>query len=303
MMRPGAGPLCRRFLWAVTGLCFWSHSPALAFYGEGHALATDLAVRTVQASMPLFFSQGARTIQHCALDPDLFKSNTAYAALTHTESPDHYFDLEWFDTNELPPTRDDFFWACLGSGHSYQSIGTLPYAITEWTQRLTYALAEHRHWPDNTIIQNKCCIYAGLLAHYAQDACMPLHATIHYDGRAGANGYTTHTGIHAKVDALLTKLPPDLQNPLNLSEVLTATSVFDATFATIRGSHALVDRVYALEGGLPDTDATTIDDPEVMDLALTCLNRSVQFTAQLYLTAWHDSHTIGLPGWHQRAQE
>jgi hypothetical protein len=83
---------------------------------------------------------------------------------------------------------------------------TLPYAIAEWTERLSIAFAEHRKYPANPYIQNKCLVYAGFLAHYAQDLCMPLHTTIHHDGRANPDGSTPKTGIHPRVDSLVEKL-------------------------------------------------------------------------------------------------
>src|SRR5437764_832460 len=47
----------------------------------------------------------------------------------------------------------------------------------------------------------------GILAHYAGDICMPLHTTVDYDGRVTADGRSPHSGIHAKVDSLIEKLP------------------------------------------------------------------------------------------------
>ena len=81
-------------------------------------------------------------------------------------------------------------------------LGLLPYAIAETTYMLSLALAEHHRWPDNQAIQSKCLVYAGLLSHYAEDACMPLHATVHWDGRVLPNGQSPRTGIHSRVDGL-----------------------------------------------------------------------------------------------------
>ncbi len=60
--------------------------------------------------------------------------------------------------------------------------------MTEWTFRLTITLAEYRRWPDNPAIRAKCLVYAGILAHCAEDVRTPLHATIHRDGTANENG-------------------------------------------------------------------------------------------------------------------
>ena len=150
----------------------WTEPPALdwAWHTQGHIEATSLAVPAAQDQLPPFFAEGIETIKHCSVDPDVFKFRTDATTLYRTEAPDHYFDLELFDSNALPDTRQDFTWWCVRKGKSASYVGTLPYAVTDWTYRLAIGLAEYRRWPDNPAIQTKCLVYAGILAHYAQDA-------------------------------------------------------------------------------------------------------------------------------------
>ena len=64
----------------------------------------------------------------------------------------------------------------------------------------------------------------------------------------------------------------------------------------IKKSNGLVEEVYALLGHWEDEEAT-----QRACLGLRARARtSVRFTASLYLTAWHQSAEIRLPGWLQR---
>ncbi|MCJ7543377.1 MAG: hypothetical protein MUP47_02235, partial [Phycisphaerae bacterium] len=209
------------------------------------------------------------------------------------------FDIELLEGRPVPPTRYEFVEFCAQRGLKPAQVGLLPYAITEWTQRLTVAFAEHRRWPSDPAIQVKCLVYAGLLAHYAVDCCQPLHTTIHWDGRALEGGRSPRSGIHARVDALPAKLT---LTPAELIEGLKAEAVeelFPAILAEIQRSHALVERVYELEAQLPPMESDPPLAPEVAAFAQERMRAAAIFTASLYLTAWRDSAKIEIPDWHR----
>ena len=186
---------------------FVAAMPALGWHGPGHERAARAAVEATADLMPPFFSEGVETLLHCAVDPDLFTRPIAPGELHATESPEHYIDLERLDGAPVPRTRQDLLALCCEKGMDLSKVGTVPYAIVEWTQRLSVALAEYRRWPDDVSIQRKCLVYAGILSHYTADLCQPLHTTVDYDGRVKPDGSSPHSGIHLRVDALLGKLP------------------------------------------------------------------------------------------------
>ena len=155
---------------------------ALAWHGKGHDRAARMAVAATAEQMPAFFRKGVG-----AVAPDLFTRPIGPDQLHKATSPEHYFDVEQLGGAKVPPLRYDLIVWCVKKGIHPSKVGLLPYAITEWTQRLSVALAEHRKWPDNPHIRAKALVYAGMLAHYAADLCQPLHTTIHYDGRAKAD--------------------------------------------------------------------------------------------------------------------
>jgi hypothetical protein len=276
---------------------------ALAWHAEGHQLAARAAVRAVPATMPAFFREGGQTVAHLSIDPDVAR-NPLTPQLTSTEAPEHFVDLELVPGGEFPPTRYEFVALCIKHGQDPKRVGTLPYSISEWTQRLALAFAEHRRWPDNEAIKLKCLVYAGILSHYSADLCMPLHTTIHYDGRANAEGKSPRSGIHEKID----DLPGDLMRlgKLNEGEVVKDLKpraferVLPATVEAVRASHALIDRVYELEPALPPNQGSWERVNETVPFTLDRMRASAEFTASLFQTAWELSAKIELPKWLER---
>ncbi len=273
----------------------------LAWHAPGHQRATNLAITSLPAdAVPAFFSQGVATIAHLAIEPDLFRKPVASGALDDAISPEHYCDLELLGDASLPPTRYAMLRFCYDNDLDPKRVGLAPYAVIEWTQRLTIAFAEHRRWPDNPHIQAKCLVYAGTLAHYAQDITQPLHTTIHYNGRVDADGVRTPSDIHQRIDALPGKLPADEQPDIDADAALPADDLFAAIVAQLQASHALVDSVYDIEADLPAFDEPLDPEGPAADFARERLAAAATFTAKLYATAWQDSADIELPDWHRR---
>ncbi|MGA2266468.1 MAG: hypothetical protein ABSH10_08580 [Phycisphaerae bacterium] len=275
---------------------------AAAAYGwhrHGHVLASRAAVDVAGPQLPAFFAAGTDTIANVSLDNDAFTRPIAPAQLHEAEAPEHFFDIELLGGQPVPPSRYAFIDFCYAHGLKPNQVGLLPYAIMEWTQRLTVAFAEYRKWPNDPTIQAKCLVYAGLLSHYAADCCQPLHITIHWDGRATADGKSPHSGIHNRVDALPAKLS---LSPRKLAEGLKAQpfpDLFSAILAEMDRSHKLVDRVYELDSQIPPMDSNQPLMAEAAEFTKQRMRAAAIFTASLYLTAWQDSAKIELPAWHR----
>jgi len=277
-------------------------SAAKAWHGKGHELATRTAFAGLPEDVPAFFREGAETVAHCSVDPDLFTRPIAPEELHDAESPEHYFDLELLEGEKLPPTRYEYLALCFRKGLAPNKVGLLPYSVTEWTQRLAVAFAEYRKWPDDPHIRMKCLVYAGILAHYAEDLCQPLHLTIHWDGRAKADGSSPRTGIHAKVDAALQKLRADPKKVGAELKVAAFEKLMPAVLHEIRRGNSLVGKVYELEKGLPALEEPLAEESEAARFVEERLRACAAFTASLYVTAWEQSAKIELPAWHQRGQ-
>lgn len=269
-------------------------APVNAWWGQGHGILTEGALLALPEEVPTFFREGGKVTANVVRDADLFK-NRGTPMLNHAEHGEHYFNLEYLQGAEIPTERYDFIELCLKLGLNPKRVGTAPYAIAEWTERLAVAFAEHRKSPDNAVVQLKCLVYAGFVAHYAEDICQPLHATVHFNGRKQADGTVVGKGIHERVDSSLQRLGLTPAVLAAGQEVTGMDSLMGGIVEQIEESNGLVDEVYALLGKWEDGE-----NQEVHALAEERARTAVQFTASLYLTAWRRSESIRLPGWLQR---
>ena len=273
---------------------------AWGWWSNGHGILTRAAVKALPDEIPEFFRAGERFVAHCAFDPDISKNRGA-PHVSGSEHAEHYLDLELLQGRSLPKSRYEFTQLCADLGIRPEKVGFVPYALAEWTERLAIAFAEHRKWPDNSFIHNKCLVYAGFIAHYAQDMCQPLHLTIHFDGRREPDGTVLHKGIHEKVDALIEFLEMEPTDLARDHRIESLDSLMEEILKAFEAGHAMIDQVYELADSLPfvgSTDWTPV--PAVIDFANGRARESVRFTASLYLTAWKLSEKIKLEGWLDR---
>ena len=288
----------RRFYTTLILFSLLLTTPAWAWWGGGHDILTQASVKALPEEMPEFFRNAEKMVAHCAYDPDISKERgTPHAR--QAEYGEHYIDIELFGEHPIPEGRDAHLKLCAELGLEPRKVGTLPYALAEWTERLAVAFAEYRKWPDNPMIQNKCFLYAGFLAHYAQDMCQPLHLTINFDGIKQSDGTRLHQGIHEKVDSAIEFLefkPMDLARDQRIEAV---DDLMPAIIKQIKTGHSLVDNVYALAEDWKNLKNPT---PDLVEFTLIRARESVRWTASLYLTAWKLSEGIRLPGWLDRAK-
>ena len=292
----------KRFLFALCTISLVVGNAAWGWWGGGHDILTQAAVKALPEELPPFFREGESMIAHCSYDPDVSKNRGAphlYAA----EHSEHYLDFELLQGRPLPKTRPEFIQLCAELKLKPEKIGFVPYAVAEWTERLAVAFAEHREWPDNAMIQQKCMVYAGFVAHYAQDMCEPLHLTIHFNGKKQPDGSTVHKGIHEKVDAVIEFLKLDPSDLARGQKVEPLEDVMSGIVKEFDNGYSLVDRVYELADHFPSTRGEEWTPmPEVVDFAKERAREATRFTAVLYVTAWELSKEINLPGWLDRAK-
>ena len=259
-----------------------------------HEVLTLAAVQALPETIPAFFRAGEGMIAHCSVDPDVAQEKLKVNELLEDGTdPEHYHDLELLKGRPLPGDRYALVKLCAELEVGAKYVGFVSYAVAEWTQRLALAFAEHRVWPDNPHIQQKCLLYAGHLAHYSEDMCQPLHTTIHYNGRVNANGSSPRTGIHYKIDGIVETLEVSPTELAQGQKIEPLEDLWASIVEVLDESHALVDRVYELEDRLPaprDKDWKRV--PEVVDFATERMRESVRFTAALYLTAWKLSEKV-----------
>ncbi len=288
----------KRFLNVLILFSLILTTPAWAWWGGGHDILTQASVKALPDELPEFFRSASaeKMIAHCAYDPDVSKNRDMPHARI-AEHGEHYFDLELIKENPIPADRDAFIKLCAEMELEPSKVGYLPYAVTEWTQRLAIAFAEYRKWPDNPMIQYKCYVYAGFLGHYAQDMCQPLHLTVHFDGIVQKDGTKLHDGIHEKVDASVEVLKLDPAELAKNQQVKLVGDLMPAIGKQIKEGHSLVDNVYKLVDDYGDLKNPS---PALLNFTKDRSLEAVRWTASLYLTAWKLSEDVKLPGWLER---
>jgi hypothetical protein len=186
-------------------------------------------------------------------------------------------------------------------GKTPEQVGLLPYAVAEATDQLTLALAEYRKWPEHPYIQTKCLLYAGIVAHFAQELCQPLNLTIYWNGR-GEDGKPKNTRIHENIDGLIQNV--GLKPAVIAADLIpeAADSLMGAIVEKVADSRKFVDQALALEKYLLPKDVDYKSEAEVHKFAIRQARDAAQFTAVLYLTAWQKSASVRLPGWVDRGE-
>ena len=277
-------------------------TPVRGWLLEGHHILALSAVASLPDEVPKFFRNGAKTVAHLSIDPDMAK-NRGTPQVRGAEYPEHFMDREMLKVETLPATRYEFAKLCYDHGVAPEKMGFVPYVVNEWTERLAVAFAEHRKWPDNPHIQSKCLIYAGFLAHYATDMCQPLHLTIHYDGIVQDEGEKLQKGIHLKVDGLVQFFNMKSKNLSQDQDVTPFENLMPEIMLEFERGFALVDHVYKIGPNIPRyDDKDWKENAEVIAFAEDRARTATQFAARLYLTAWHLSGKLEIADYVERAK-
>lgn len=283
----------RRWLWVGLGVCAAAAFAGLApgWWVKGHESITEAAAARLPDEVPAFFRTAGKSLAHFAGDPDRWK-NRETPFLKAVEEGNHYLDLEDLGGQPLPGTNRFAGMDLMRSLKKEPSkVGFLPYAIQEGYERLTCAFADYRRAPDSEAVKMKCLVYAGTMAHYTTDAAMPLHTTIHFDGRVGQDGTKTQKGIHAKLDAFPEKFKLTPEEICRGLEPQPVTDVWAHVGKFLQESHTHIDRSYELDA------AGAFDKPtdESRKFVLDRCRAGAQLTLDVWLAAWKKSEKLPPP--------
>src|SRR5258708_9138873 len=114
----------------------------------GHGTIADAAAAGLPDDVPAFFRQGGKQLAHLAGDPDRWK-NPKTPHLRAAESPDHFLDLENYQSKELPADRWKAIILLQELKQDPEKTGMLPYAVMENYERLCCAFRDCRETPDD----------------------------------------------------------------------------------------------------------------------------------------------------------
>jgi hypothetical protein len=205
----------------VVSLCSWG------FYV--HETATQIAVYQLPKPLRRFFFSNIDSLTANVIRPDK-RRNT-----DKTEAPKHFIDFENYGNGAVNRMPHDLATAVQQySWDTLKRYGYVPYQVVIEYDSLVNAFKQKN---SDSII-----FYADDLAHYIEDANVPLHTSNNYDGQL-----TGQKGLHALWETTIPEL--ELSN-YNLYQKHKATYINnkpDVIWAAVKRAHALLPEMYEKE--------------------------------------------------------
>jgi len=297
---------------------------------RGHTLANLAAVEAIPSDGPVFLKAQKAYIGHLGVIPDTWRSVTE-PYLRISEDANHSWYTEGFDFIPEPPrSRTEFilrvhdeYLRMVKSDPDRAKLlnirytGLQAYSIIEGYERMKAGMRLYRHVTDTDqqrfanmaklyasisplfqdgaqvkqMLANDVAFYMGWVGHYAADAAMPLHDSIHHDGWSGDNpkGYTRDPHIHDRFESSYLDVIGATEADV-LKYVPTAPRYLEDPWqATLKHSleaRNFVEDVYRLD--LRDAFQKK-DDQEARELVSKRLAAGAAFLRDLAYTAWIDS--------------
>ena len=280
---------------------------ATAVWGEaGHRLTAQAASAALPADMPAFFRDAGPQLAYLNPEPDRWRNRKELAhdtALDGASSPDHFIDLEMIPVSSRAgalAAKDRFAYAdtLRAVRVSAAVVGTLPFAITELTQRIRLGFrawrvapnAQVRQWVEARILND-----AGILGHYVADGSNPAHTTVHYNGWAGANpdGFATDTRFHGRFESayVQSRITIGDVTPLMAGAPVVHGNVRQGVIEYLMTTHAEVTPLYRLDKANPFDSNTTAAANKAFTAAR--LAAGARMLRDLWWTAWVTSGQDG----------
>jgi hypothetical protein len=219
---------------------------ARAWGPRGHILVTRGAL-TAARSLPSWFRDADRALVELSIAADRWKELEDEVPALRARAPDHYFELDLWGAGALPADR----WAYVRDMERRRleptDVGFLPFALLEEYGILISAFRESRGGRPGA--REQALGAAGMIAHLAGDAVVPLHATRHHDGWVGDNprGFRRARGIHRWFESDIVEQDDAAWLGVSPGSVGASGDVRADVLAAIQASLAAVPRLYEAE--------------------------------------------------------
>lgn len=239
----------------LTALVVAGSSSLQAWGMDVHRVITEHAVDRLPAEIKPFFLTHKSFIAEHSVDPDLWRVMDLTGARGE-EPPNHFLDID-FEEGTKPPfdnvPRDyDEYVKKFGVGPATR-WGRLPWRAQEVYDRLVTNLRDIGK-PNVPYAADNARYLMAVLAHYVEDAHVPFHGALNYDGQI-----TNQRGIHSRFESELI-----LRNPETWTWAATPVAAipdFKAfMFKTVIDSQQLVATVLS-------ADVTAANGREFYDAA------------------------------------
>ena len=172
-------------------LILTSGTPA-AWGFDVHRFITNAAMDEVPEAIRPYFQKHRAFITEHSIDPDLMRT---YGV--ETEDPNHFLDMDGVAPDPFTGIpRDEAAYIKLLGAEKAKIMGRIPWRVEEVYNRLVAEF--ERPAKGQTISSGTVNALVAILSHYVEDAHVPFHAVLNYDGQA-----TNQRGIHGRFESEL----------------------------------------------------------------------------------------------------
>jgi hypothetical protein len=185
-MRIAASTLCGLLL-----LVFTSAAPS-AWGFDIHRFITNAAMDQVPADIRPYFQKHRAFITEHSIDPDLMR---LYGV--ETEEPNHFLDMDGIAPDPFTGIpRDEAEYVKKFGAEKAKEFGRNPWRVEEVYNKLVTELQKPAN--GQRISSGNVNALTAILSHYVEDAHVPFHAALNYDGQS-----TNQRGIHGRFETEL----------------------------------------------------------------------------------------------------
>lgn len=277
-----------------------------------HRTITQLSIYQLPKEIQPFFHQNMDYLVRHSVRPDERRNSDS------TEATKHFIDFEAY--GEDAAHQMPFNWNAAIAAYSEDSLlkyGYVPYWVMVMKERMTNAFRKG--------LRDSILFYAADMAHYIEDAHVPLHTTINYDGQL-----SNQKGIHSLWESVVPEVTIDQFTLMGYKNASYLRNPEKEIWTTVRHTFTLVPAVLESEKNLSKqfTDSTkyryqkrngrdyryyTSDfaraygqllEPTINTQAISAAN----LVADFWYTAWVDAGKPSLTplltkNWDEQAQE
>jgi hypothetical protein len=178
---------------ALIAVLAWP-SPAAAWGLEAHKFITEQVIALLPAELrPLFEQKKAYFIER-SIDPDLWR-----VVGWEAEPPNHFVDLDYFGKYPFTELPREYDRAVQKYGRDViHEQGLLPWRTAEFYGRLQRTFESLTRESPPGFARENIVLFSAIMAHYVEDAHVPLHSVVNYDGQR-----TGQLGIHGRWESEL----------------------------------------------------------------------------------------------------
>jgi hypothetical protein len=227
---------------ATAATCLFLSSVTLSGWGlDVHRWITERAIDGLPAEVKPFFTARRAFVAEHSIDPDMWRI-VGLGGKRGEEDPNHFLDIDGLDEprpfTKVPRTWEEML-SRYGAERANQA-GRLPWQAEDIYKLLVSRFQDVAKNPASYAAENAAYLSA-ILAHYIEDAHVPFHAVVNYDGQA-----TRQRGIHSRFESDLVLRFRDSWK-LAPVEIRPIGNMRDFIFGKIVEGEALVEPLLAAD--------------------------------------------------------